>query len=747
MTLVRWQATVQNNAGGAVVNPSVTVRKASDNSLANIFDDAGSAKANPFIGTSEGFVSFRANPGEYIIQGASGAENAPDWRVTLGAGFNNGFATRAALIAALSWQWPVGSIASDGTVQYEYLGTGTVIPDMPGWVPYGDVTPDHWAANTTPGTTDMTTAIQAAINYVGGLSGGGTVRLRDTNYFVSATITISTNDTNLIGAGETATELRRSGDYGNTILVTGNDATGALIFRNEVSGIQFRSLGLTTSGAHIRWNGTFISRMQNVYFREGFIGARFSGATNVHVENVRAVWSNLFGGVATGRRFFLFDSAAITYAHPSSGDVFIDSFNIRTNGDVPNVEVGVEIQSADGIWFQNGHYGGASVANLWLNAVDANAHIGLVFHDNVMFDANEGDGVRFSGSAQLGRNIYFYGCNCKGGGLGKNGINIVSGATFNNVQWGGGFIAEYNERGIFINSADFKNADFTDIQVRGNSYTTTNTFSGINVAAGDMIRFSGGVSGGGNLFLTSKTQQYGIVIGASASNVTVTDMNLSNNLTGPSLVNGLAVNALLVNCRSDASRDVASASTINPPAELDYFTVTGTTATPNMIARPAGSRITLRFADAVAISGSGNIKMAGATVTRAGQVMSFVSDGTNWYPMAGSEILSSGENANGRWVRYANGWQTCSLRATVNAAITSAMLGGFRSAGYSWTYPQPFRTGETPVVTGSPGTLTAFGVGFNGAGPTSASYIFTAVTSQGTAADLVANLKAEGFWL
>lgn len=165
MTLVRWQATVQNNAGDAVVNPSVTVRKASDNSLASIFDDAGSAKANPFIGTSEGFVSFRANPGEYIIQGASGAENAPDWYVTLGAGFNNGFTTRAALLAALSWQWPVGSVASDGTVQYEYIGTGTAISDMPGWVPYGAIYPEHWGANTTPGTTNMQAAIKAAADY------------------------------------------------------------------------------------------------------------------------------------------------------------------------------------------------------------------------------------------------------------------------------------------------------------------------------------------------------------------------------------------------------------------------------------------------------------------------------------------------------------------------------------------------------------------------------------------------------
>lgn len=83
MALVRWQATVQDEKGDYVVNPSITVRNAADNSLADIYDDAGSAKANPFLGTSEGFVTFKADPGRYIIEGVKDAETAQDWIVDI----------------------------------------------------------------------------------------------------------------------------------------------------------------------------------------------------------------------------------------------------------------------------------------------------------------------------------------------------------------------------------------------------------------------------------------------------------------------------------------------------------------------------------------------------------------------------------------------------------------------------------------------------------------------------------------
>lgn len=72
----------------------------------------------------------------------------------------------AAVSAATSLTWPVGSVISDGNVKYKRSGTGSAIPDMPGWVPYGDVvTPLHWGA-VGDGVNDDASAIQAMASWV-----------------------------------------------------------------------------------------------------------------------------------------------------------------------------------------------------------------------------------------------------------------------------------------------------------------------------------------------------------------------------------------------------------------------------------------------------------------------------------------------------------------------------------------------------------------------------------------------------
>lgn len=116
------------------------------------------------------------------------------------AGQSNTFNGRSAAVAAANGvAWPVGSIIADGTVQYRYAGSGTLIPDMPGWVPHGDfVQPEHFAANTVPGTTDMLAAINAAISYSAQNSMEG--RFLNAVYAVSGTI-VWQNGAYFVGAG------------------------------------------------------------------------------------------------------------------------------------------------------------------------------------------------------------------------------------------------------------------------------------------------------------------------------------------------------------------------------------------------------------------------------------------------------------------------------------------------------------------------------------------------------------------
>lgn len=107
-------------------------------------------------------------------------------------------------------------------------------------------------------------------------------------------------------------------------------------------------------------------------------------------------------------------------------------------------------------------------------------------------------------------------------------------------------------------------------------------------------------------------------------------------------------------------------------------------------------------------------------------------------------VIERGTNANGEYLRLADGTQICTLRTSASLAIGTAFLGGFRSAAQTWTYPVPFAA--APVLTVTPENLTAAaGIGADTPGTASAQWAVTAVASQGAATRAVA-LTATGRW-
>lgn len=112
------------------------------------------------------------------------------------------FATRAAAVAACAdgWRAAHGVVYSIGG--FDYIGStgASLIGDLLGLIPYGDHYPDHWAHNTNPGTTDMTAAIQAAVNY-------GWAKLKRASYAVSSEIVVPRNG-GLIGSSYSFQQFR-----------------------------------------------------------------------------------------------------------------------------------------------------------------------------------------------------------------------------------------------------------------------------------------------------------------------------------------------------------------------------------------------------------------------------------------------------------------------------------------------------------------------------------------------------------
>jgi parallel beta-helix repeat protein len=148
-------------------------------------------------------------------------------------------ATRADFVAwyaANNSVLDVGSTVSVAGFSYRYTGASSAIGDMPGLVPHGDVYPDHWKENTTPGTTVMTDAIRNAMAYVG----TGDLLLTNQTYLIDDTILWTT-----------ATRIRGQNaffrnDYTNTALeVSGSvlklkTATNKNMFtvRADISGLE-----------------------------------------------------------------------------------------------------------------------------------------------------------------------------------------------------------------------------------------------------------------------------------------------------------------------------------------------------------------------------------------------------------------------------------------------------------------------------------------------------------------------------
>ncbi len=84
-----------------------------------------------------------------------------------------GFATRALFVTWAAGKTPAtGTVIHAGGLTYRYAGGATPLVGLSGWAPEGSVSPAHFATNTTPGTTDMTTAILAAFTWCDGLGGG-----------------------------------------------------------------------------------------------------------------------------------------------------------------------------------------------------------------------------------------------------------------------------------------------------------------------------------------------------------------------------------------------------------------------------------------------------------------------------------------------------------------------------------------------------------------------------------------------
>ena len=179
----------------------------------------------------------------------------------------------AATVPALMLRLYVNSPSSRILV-YERDASGTAISTNGGtvnWSPVDEVFADHWAENTTPGTTNMTTAIQAAIDFLsfeaGGL--GGVVNLTPGDYAHSGFQLKS--GVHIRGAHRAATKL---------VLISGSNTNSI----NIAPGIDvFGWSGLTIQG-NLAGNTTG----HGIYFEQALTGGEYTSEESRTTSATRA---------------------------------------------------------------------------------------------------------------------------------------------------------------------------------------------------------------------------------------------------------------------------------------------------------------------------------------------------------------------------------------------------------------------------------------------------------------------------
>ena len=544
--------------------------------------------------------------------------------VTFTAGLHVG-----ALVKFTTAIFTPGSVGNAADVVYDPAGTGAVPTSVQAKLRETVSVKDFGAVGD--GVADDTVAIQAAIDAVG--TNGGCVNFPSGSYYLTNTLEIINDKVYLKGVGTGASILTRDTDYGDTIYIHGNDSTGTLLNNIGVSELSFYSSNLITSGAHINANGVNKMTIDNLYMNNGFRGIELKGVVASTVNNLYILFTNLYGGTATDRKYLYFGNATGSYAHPSCGDVFVSNFNLRGNTANQITEYGLQIVSADGLWFENGHIGNCSQANIHIAGVTAEL-LNLVFFSNVMIDEGINYGLLIAGNTPTTfKKLQFSNCMFKSGGapaLVDYGIYIAIGCTVQAVQFTNCAVTEYAKDGITIGSSVCQQIDFNNCQIYFNGRDDSTLYSGYKLLTGaSKIRITGGLSG------AFSNQAYGIQLSTSHTDLIFTGIDLTgNNLAS---VNGYSIEAYWSNCNVDTSATVASASSITPISGRNFISVTGTTNIEIIADAPDGTVLTLQFANILTVKdATGNLSLAGDFITNANDTLTLMHIGASWVELSRS---------------------------------------------------------------------------------------------------------------
>lgn len=493
MTRVQYKNWAVDSSGETVGSSAYEVRVASTGDLATIYTSkTGPTLAdNPGEAQIGGNFTFFADPDEYTITiGLPPSDSTVPWdavsavdALALTATVEDHaerlsnvedtyippYTSRAAAEASnvptsvnhIDVKTPTGD-----KLFYKRDATGTALTTADGakWSPDGMVTPNHWQENTTPGTTDMTAAINAACAYGPNCN----VTLLAQRYNISDRIEIfGHDDAKLLegyrfrGQGRGLTEIWQSDPTKDHIYAIKNpnavvpaDISGWMI--GDVGGFTLRSMNVTKAqkGAAIRH-----SRNLNTLFRDILI----TGPTNgvISEGSAQCLYNRMFtrgtdrgSGETLDSVYTFTDNAAKGSTNRSFGNV-MSNCEHQAGEDADRI---FDLQGVDGLYVTNSHFNNA-VKKIHIRPDNSEwqTNIFQVMFNNCYFDGNgspedflyiEATNPGATTPAVRIEGIYFNGCTIRGGSnsvlkLGKTSGEVAGLSSLKTVHFTDCHVKQY----------------------------------------------------------------------------------------------------------------------------------------------------------------------------------------------------------------------------------------------------------------------------------------------------------------
>ena len=232
--------------------------------------------------------------------------------------------------------------SSDSTA--DNLGTIIIPNSAPGTGRWNRVVPSgykavKWFGAKGDGTTDDTTSIQAAINY---LSGGGVLFFPAGTYKTTATLTVTGNVAQLVGEGNSITKIKFEKTGGGVAVLFQNGAGS--IYSCSISGLSFLSSDTTNNKTMVHFVDARTAYCERIESTDGAwtgassIGVRVAGREAVTIRNC-TIYADIPIKVSVDPNYATFscdllrieNNILVVSAGLSNASVLIDSDCIFTN--------------------------------------------------------------------------------------------------------------------------------------------------------------------------------------------------------------------------------------------------------------------------------------------------------------------------------------------------------------------------------------------------------------------------------